>query len=165
MGSDELGLSGRCFFSAHLRTRPLHGLDDIVITGATAQITGDAPTDLILCRVVVVFEEFHATHDHARRAEAAMQPMVFLEPFLEWMERTTLGSQPLDGSDAVPVGLNGQHGAALDALAVQQNSTGATTAGIASDVGAGHVEDLADHVYEEKPGFYFQLMLCTVDGD
>jgi hypothetical protein len=165
MGSDELGLSGRGLVPSHLRTRPLDGLDDVVISGATAEIAGDAPADLFLRRVVVVLEELYATHDHARGAESTVKTMVFLEAVLEWVERSSLGGKSLDGGEAVPIGLNGQHGATFDALAIQQDGAGTAAAGIASDVGTGHVEDLADHVHKQEPGFDFQFMFCAIDGD
>ena len=165
MGSNEFRFSGRGFLTTHFRTRPLDGLDNIVIACAAAEITGDAPADLIFRRIVVMFKQFDAAHDHTRRAEAAVQSMVLLESFLQRMERTSFGCQTFDRGDAVTIGLYSQDGAALDALAIEQDRAGAAAAGIATDVGSGHVEDLADHVHEQQPGFDLQFVMCAIDGD
>lgn len=58
--------------------------------------------------------------------------------------------QALDGGDAAPVGLDGQHGAGLHRLAVEVDRAGTARGGVATDVGAGEPEGLTDVVDEQR---------------
>ena len=60
--------------------------------------------------------------------------------------------QALDGRHLVAVGLDGEHRAALDRLAVEEHGAGAAVGGVAAGVGAGEPEALAEQVGEQQPG-------------
>jgi len=89
-------------------------------------------------------------HDHARRAEAALEPVVVAERFLHRVQRAVLG-QALDGRDAAAFGLGGQYRARLDGAAVDVDDARAALAGVAADVGAGQAEMIAQIVNEQGP--------------
>jgi hypothetical protein len=91
--------------------------------------------------------------------------MVFLESFLKRMEWSSFRSLSLDGGEAVFISLHCKDSAALDALAIHQDGAGSAAAGVASDMRSGHIEDLADHVNEQQPGFNLQLMMRAIYGD
>jgi hypothetical protein len=91
--------------------------------------------------------------------------MVLLESFLQRMEWSSLRSQSLDGSEAVSISLHCKYSAALDAFAIHQDGAGSAAAGVASDMRSGHIEDLADHVHEQQPGFNLQLVMRAIYGD
>src|SRR5258706_14192400 len=105
---------------AHFLGRMLHGLDDVVVPGAAAQVSGDRLADLELARVLVPLEERAAGDHHAGRAEAALQRVLLGEAFLDRMELAAL-LEALDGRDLRAVGLHREHGAGLDRLAVQHD--------------------------------------------
>ena len=73
------------------------------------------------------------------------------EGFLHGIE-LSVGGQALDGEDVASVGLDGEHGAALDGLAVDVDGAGAADGGLAADVRAGESGDFAQVVNEQQAG-------------
>src|SRR5258708_6595720 len=63
-------------FGRHGVGRHLHGLDDVDVAGAAAQVARDAPADLVLARVRVVLEQGDRAEHHAWRAEPALQAVL-----------------------------------------------------------------------------------------
>ena len=84
-------------------------------------------------------------HDHARRAEAALQAVIVAERRLHRMQLVALG-EAFDGGDVGAVGLTDQHGAGLDRPAVDMHDAGAALAGVAADMGAGQAQMLAQQM-------------------
>src|SRR4029453_4696769 len=70
-----------------VRPQPLRRVecrgDDILIAGATAQIAGNGDAHLLLGRVWIVAQELDERRQDARRAEAALEAMVFMEGLLQ----------------------------------------------------------------------------------
>src|SRR5262245_54866634 len=73
-----------------LAGRVLNRLDDVDVTRAAAQVPGDSVPDLVLARARVLLEVRIARHQHARRAVAALEPVLLHEPFLDRMELAVL---------------------------------------------------------------------------
>src|SRR4051812_23169531 len=72
--------------SPPLRARHgLHGLDDVVVAGAAAEIALETMADLIVRRARMLLQEARRRHDHPRRAVAALQRVVLLEGALHRM--------------------------------------------------------------------------------
>src|SRR5215218_4008485 len=90
------------------------------IGAAAAEVTGQPLVDLAEARVRVLVEQGLGGHDEAGRAEAALLGVVLDEGRLERME---LGgpAEPLDGLDGPALGLDGEHGAGVDGLAVEED--------------------------------------------
>src|ERR1700688_3551811 len=63
----------------HLRGRFANGGHDVLISGAAAERAFDAMPHLRLARVGIALEQIAGRHDHARRAEAALQAMLVPE--------------------------------------------------------------------------------------
>src|SRR5207342_2262445 len=80
-----LGLGG----GAHLGRGLLDGLHDVHVARAAAQVATDPPADLLLRAVRVLAQEPGGLHDHARGAEAALEPVLVPEGLLERMEGGT----------------------------------------------------------------------------
>src|SRR5213596_75823 len=143
-----------------------HGRDDVLVTGAAAQIPGQRLADLALVRIGMLAQERHERHEDARRAEAALQPVGLAERGLERMQRIApprAVRQPLDRRDVVPIRLDGEHQAGAHRLAVQQHGTGAAHAVLASNVRAGETQLVAQEVGEEQPRLHRALMAYAVD--
>src|SRR4051794_25513854 len=135
----------------HAAGRIEHGLDDVVIAGAAADIAFEllAQRGLVELAAVAV-HDVDRGHDHARRAVAALQAVIVAERRLHRVQFVALGDA-FDGGDAGARGLSGQHGAGFDRPAVDMDDTGAALAGVAADMGAGQVEVFAEQVDEEGP--------------
>src|SRR5690606_20531287 len=86
----------------------LHRPDDVVVARAAAEDPFQPAADLLLRRVGVDLQEVRRGHDHARRAEAALQPVLLPEPLLHRVEPAVAG-EPLDGHHLAAVGLDRQH--------------------------------------------------------
>ena len=105
------------------RRRVLHGLHDVVVARAAAQVALEPEPDLLLGGMRVLLEQVDALHDHPGRAEAALQPVALAERLLHRVQLPVL-RQPLDRRDVGAVGLDRQHVAGPDAAAVQMDGAG-----------------------------------------
>src|SRR5207249_8288747 len=93
---------------AHLLGRVLHGLHDIDVAGAAAEIPRNGLADLLLARVLVALEERAGGHQHAGRAETALQAVLLGETLLDGMQFAAL-LQAFDRGDLRAVGLHREH--------------------------------------------------------
>src|SRR6188768_13133 len=79
------GRSGRAF--AHRDCGGLHGRDDVVVAGTSADIPFERMTDGRLVGVAVAGQEVRRDHDHAGGTEPALEAVLLPERRLERMER------------------------------------------------------------------------------
>ena len=149
---------------AHLVGGPQHGLHDVLVAGAAAQVARERPPDLVLGRVRVLVEEGLGGQHHPGRAEAALEAVLLLEPLLQRVQLARAG-EPLDRRHLVPVGLDREHRAALHRLSVEQHRARAAVGGVAPGVRAGQAQTLAEQVGEQQPGLDVGGALAAVDGD
>src|SRR5665213_3631563 len=70
----------------------------------------------------------------------------------------------LDGGQALSFGLDCEHRAALDRLAIDEDGAGAALAGVTADVRSGQADDIAQVVHEQETRLDLVLMLAPVDG-
>ena len=142
----------------------MHCLDDVHVTRAPAQVAFEAPADLILGRVGVLLEQVGRGHDEAGRAVTALQSVLIPEGLLDRVELIAVG-HALDRREVAALGLDGEHRAALDRLAVHVDRARAALAGVAADVRSGQANDVSKVVHEQQPRLYLMLVLMPVDGD
>src|SRR5262245_56544105 len=109
-------------------------------------------------------QEVARAHQHAWRAEPALQPVLLPEALLQRVERASLG-QTLDGLDAAAVGLDREHGAALHRATVEAHGARAAARRVTADVRPGQPEVLPDEVHEQRAGADLAGVLLAVDGD
>src|SRR5215470_5393418 len=64
----------------------LHGLHDVLISGATADVAFEPVTDRVLARLRIVLQKIGGAHDHSGRAEAALKPVALTKCFLHRSE-------------------------------------------------------------------------------
>src|SRR5690242_6714442 len=76
--------------------------DDVVVAGAAADVALDRVPDLGVGGVAVVHEQVRGGHDHTRRAEAALEPVLLPEALLQRVQVDAV-AQALDRRDARPV--------------------------------------------------------------
>src|SRR5262245_11547506 len=53
--------------------RELHGVDDVLVASAAAEVAGDGLADLVLVGVRVLVQKRHQGHQETRGAEAALE--------------------------------------------------------------------------------------------
>src|ERR1051325_7537287 len=131
--------------AADPRPRVEHGADDLVVAGAAAKIAGKPIAGLFLGRVLVLVEQRLRRDDKDGGAEAALQGGVLEEFLLHRMQLVALGDA-LDRGDRAAFGLDAEHQAGTDQLAVDDDATGATIAGAAAFLAAGQAELVAQAV-------------------
>src|SRR3990172_8042515 len=81
------------------------------------------------------------------------------------MEIPVRAGEGLDGLDARPVGLDGEHHAGLDRQAVLDDGARAAVSGVAADMGAGEIRVLANEVDGGPPCLDLPLVELAVDLD
>ena len=145
--------------------RPSIGPDDVLVAGAPAQVALDPFADLGLARVRVLAEQVDRRHDHAGRAEAALQRVALVERLLHRVQRAVRRGEALDRGHLAAVGLHREHRAALHAHAVEQDRAGAAVAGVAADDGADLAERVAQMVDEQGAGCDVVVVTNAVHGD
>src|SRR5262249_28749292 len=135
-------MSARSSVVSLIPCRLLDRLDDVDVAGAPADIALDGLADLRFARVGIRIEEGLGRHQHPRRAVAALQCVRVAEGLLQRMQFAIL-REPLDRLDRSAVGLDGEHHAALDRIAVVEDGARSAIAGVAAHVRAGEIEVVA----------------------
>ena len=142
----------------------LNGVDDVLIAGAAAEVAGDAVANLLLARRRIVLQQVDRRHDHARRAVAALQAVLFPEALLHRMQ-LAFRRQPFDRHHRRAVGLHREDRARLRAAAVDEHGARAALAGVAADMRAGEIEMFAQEVHEQRARFDVRFAHLAVDGN
>src|SRR5207249_263837 len=157
-----VAMTSTSLLRGHVLGRPLDRLHDVVVTRAPAQVALELVADQLLGRLGVALEHLVDGHDHARRAETALEPVLLPEPLLDRVQLAVL-RQSLDRHDVGAVRLDREEVAGFDGLTVHQNRAGAALAGVAADVRPGEAHGLADVVHQEQPGLHFVAVALAVD--
>src|SRR5882672_3600195 len=121
----------------------LDGFDDVLVAGAAAKIAGNAEANFFFARRRVLPQQPVGAHDHARRAEAALQSVHFTEALLQRVQRAVGIGHALDGANVGAIRLHREHGAGFHRLAVEIDRAGAAMAGLATDMRTGEIQLLA----------------------
>ena len=87
----------------------LHGLDDILVTGATAQIAFEQFANFEFAGVGVTLGDVDCAHDHAGRAETALQAVTFFECRLHGVHGAVGLGHAFNGGDFGALRLCGEH--------------------------------------------------------
>src|SRR5882672_12459417 len=116
-----------------------HGLDDVLVAGAAAQIARHADPNLGLGRVRVVLQKSIGAHQHAWRAEAALQAVLREEAFLYRVQNSPV-RQALHCHHLGAVALHCEMGTTLDRLCIHVDRTCTAVTRFAADVCSGQIE-------------------------
>src|SRR5688572_19875547 len=149
-------------FIAHPFCRLLDRLEDLLVAGAAAEISGDRLLDALARWIRLVLEERLGGHQDTRGAVAALGGAEVGEGALQRMERRPV-RQALDGFDRLALALEGQHQAGKPRLAVDQHRARAALAELAAVLGAGQIEVLAQDFQQGLVGCKRHLDRLTVD--
>src|SRR2546430_1021103 len=130
--------------------RELHRLDDLLVSGAAAQVAADRIADLRFARVRIRAQQGVRCDEHSRRAVAALQAVRLAEAVLQHAHRAVGPRETLDGGDAVAVRLHRVHEAGTHGFAVQHHRARAADAVLAADVRAGEEQVVAQPVDQRQ---------------
>src|SRR6185436_11895786 len=142
----------------------MDGPDDVLISRASAHVAFEPMANLFVGWFGIVFEQLVRRHNHAWRAEAALQTVLVPERLLQGMQLTVLG-ETFDGRNRAAVGLDGETGARPDGDAVDQNRARTALTGIAPDFCSGDAAQLANEMGEEQARLDIALVSTAVHGD
>src|SRR3954465_3352401 len=78
-------------YPAHLVAGGLHGLDDVLITGAAAKVGREHVEQFLVADVRPLLQRVGGEHQEARRTIAALQPVMRDERLLQRMQLITFG--------------------------------------------------------------------------
>jgi hypothetical protein len=94
-----------------------HSFNDVVIAGATTDVSSDAFPNLAIRGLWIVAQEFQSAEKHSWSAKPTLQSMVLPESFLQRMEFTHF-RQAFNGRHFRPIGLNSKDETRADGLAI-----------------------------------------------
>jgi hypothetical protein len=98
--------------------------------------------------VAVAAHHVDRRHDHAGRAEAALQRVILVKRLLHRMQRVAL-RQALDGDHLAVLAGERQHRARFHADTVEMHRAAAALAGVAAHMGAGEAQMLAQELNQQ----------------
>ena len=124
-----MGLRGKGFNRAH----------DVAVAGTAADIAGEVVADFALGRVRVLLEQVADSHDHPRRAEAALQGVVLMKGRLNRMQ-CAAWRETFDRRDRGSVGHHSENRTGFDGLSIDIDGAGAALRRVATDMGSGEAE-------------------------
>src|SRR5580693_300292 len=154
----------RPLFAAQAGGGPFHGLYDLVVAGAAAEVAGERGPDLVRARARVAGEQGLGGHQQARSAVAALGRAEVGESGLERVE-VVAELEPLDGLDRASLGLRRQHQAGEHRPPVEEHRAGPTLAELAAVLGAGQGALLAQHLEQGVVAGRNHRALLAVDGE
>ncbi len=140
------------------------GLDDVLVAGAPAEVARDGLARLVLGRLRVLLEVCRDGGEEARRAEAALQAMTLGERLLDGAHGPD-GAKPLDRGDGVGLGRHGEHQAGPHGRAVDEHRAGPAHPVLATDVGAGQLQVVAQEVGQQPARRRLRVTPHPVDGE
>ena len=118
-------LAGNSRFGFHLLGSELDGLHNMLVAGAAAEVSFQPVPDFCVAGIRISFQDLCCGHDHARRAVAALQAMMFPETFLHRMQ-LAFCSQSFNGGYFRAVSLDCEQRAGLYRLSIYKHSAGTT---------------------------------------
>src|SRR5437867_8714537 len=136
----------------HHFTRGRDGVDNARIPGAAADVPRYRVPTSVFRRCVFHLEELESGEHDPGSAESTLEAVVCLERLLNRMEPTVLG-EALDRRDLPAVGLDREHRARFDGMAVQEDGARAAMARITTDVGSREAELVPNEIHEQYARF------------
>ena len=133
-----------CVSPASASAAAMHGIDDVLVSGATAKIARQRLAHLVFARRGVLVEKGRHGHEDAGRAVAALQAVMIVHRLLQRMICAVLAGEAFDRRNRVIVRLHGEHQAGAHRLAIEKDGAGAADAVLAADMGAGKRQIVAN---------------------
>jgi len=94
-----------------------HSFNDVVIAGATTDVSSDAFPNLAIRGLWIVAQEFQGAEKHSWSAKTTLQTVMLPESLLQGMEFSPF-RQPLNSGHLCSIHLNGKNKTRADGLAI-----------------------------------------------
>jgi hypothetical protein len=137
----------------YLRRQRFNCAHDVVVAGTAADVTGEVVTDFTLRRIRVSLEQLADAHDHTRRAEAALQCVVFVESRLNRMQYPTARRETFDCRDRRSIRHHRENRTGFDGQSIDIDGAGAALRRVATDVRSRETEIVSQHMNQKLPRF------------
>ena len=128
-----------------MRRRSPHSVDDVLVAGATTNVSSDALPNFPICRLRIVAQEFQGAEKHPWSEKTTLQSMVLPEGLMQRMKFAPFG-EPFDRRHFRPIGLNSEDETRADGLPVEHHCTSATDPMFAAHVSAGKAQSVAEKI-------------------
>ena len=133
-----------------------HGLQDVRLRAAAAQVPGAGVLDFVGGRMRILFQQRRHAHDETRRAIAALQRVLVNERLLHLRQFAVFG-QSFDGGDFMALRLDGEFLAGINRQVVQQHRAGAAGRAVAAFLGAGQAGIIPQRVEQRHARFQLKF--------
>ena len=153
----DVAAAGRSGFGFFDLAHAADGAFDGAVAGAAANVAFQGPFKIVLLRLV----EACGRHDHARRAEAALEPLRLQEGFLHRMQ-FAVARQSFDGGDGAARGPISGKQAGMHRVAIDHHGARAAIAGVATFLHA-EISQLAQKCAQALAGPRLRRMALAVD--
>jgi hypothetical protein len=130
--------------------RRLHGLDDLYIASASAEIPRQRSAYFGFSRCWVASQQRLGCHDHSWRAKTTLRPELLMEGTLQSAE-PTLRRQAFNRFDVTALAADCKRDAGRDRFTIDQNRTRTALTTIAAGFHTGEVRDVAQVVDQQVP--------------
>lgn len=130
----------------------LHSFNNVLVTGAAANIALQKLADFAFGGLGFVFAQVYRAHHHPGGAIAALQAVALFKCRLHRVHGSVCRSQPFNGGDFRSAMLDRQGIARLDSPAVDDDGASSALRGIAAHVGTSEFEVLAQRLHQQRVG-------------
>src|SRR5262249_53393851 len=158
-------LRSSMLFHCRLAGQTANGALQALIAGAAAQMARQRREKNLRRRTLGALDERGQGHDDAWRAKAALERMRVPERLLNEMQSAVCRGHALDRDDAAAIGLDCQHQAGADRLAVYDHRTRAAHAMLAGEMRARAAGINAQEIAEGQSRLDPQADLLAIDHD
>jgi hypothetical protein len=146
----QLSLVDRFGTDASSRLPPLlrgviNCLNNLMISGAPAEVARDTNTDVLFTRGMCMIEEILGAHEHPRRAEPAVNSIVIKERFLQRREGLPL-RKTFDGRDIPSFDLRCEDQTRIHGDSIQKHCACPTLADLASTLCSSKTKGIAQEI-------------------
>src|SRR3984885_9198903 len=140
----------------------LNGRDDVGVGSAAADVAAHQLLYVSVGGAALLLEKGDGGHDLARGTVTALVAVVFHERCLHGVQVSGL-AESFDGGDLVPFVHDGQRQTGVDAAAVHVDGAGSALAVVATFLGAGQTDGLAQAVEQRSTRIDVEIELFSVN--
>jgi hypothetical protein len=137
-----------------------------MVSCAAAKVTRDCFSNFLLAGRRILLEKRNESHQDARSAETALQPMRFPKCFLQRMQLSLfeiiIGGQTFDGCYFPSVDLNREYETGTDRNAIKKNCARPAHPLLTSDMCSGQGQVMAQEVTKQESRFDPSLVAFSI---
>jgi len=135
--------------------------DNLVITGAAAEVSGEPETNLVLRGIGIGVKKSFRRHDEPRSANAALERRLIKKRLLKRMQLAVV-SDSFDGRDLRALDFHREDAAGIDEAPVEDHRAGAAVAVVAALLGTRELELIAKNLKEALMRFAEEVDVVAI---